>query len=121
MNGILVIEDYSEAEVIRLVTDNLNIHKEKSFYETFSEEEAKQILDKIELHYTPKHASWLNAAEIEINVLDTECTGRRIGDMETLKHEVGVWTKRRNEHKKKIEWKFTRKNADEKMSRYYVK
>src|SRR5674536_380895 len=63
---ILVTENYSEAEVIRLVTDNLNIHKEKSFYETFSEEEAKKILDKIEFHYTPKHASWLNAAEIEI-------------------------------------------------------
>jgi len=118
---ILVTEKYSEAEVIRLVTDNLNIHKEKSFYETFSEEEAKQILDKIEFHYTPKHASWLNAAEIEINVMDIECTGRRIGDMETLKHEVDSWTKRRDEHKRKIEWKFTRKNADEKMSKYYVK
>ena len=117
---ILVTEKYSEAEVIRLVTDNLNIHKEKSFYETFSEDEAKQILDKIEFHYTPKHASWLNAAEIEINVMDIECTDRRIGDMETLTHEVAAWTKRRNEHKKKIDWKFTRKNADEKMSKYYV-
>jgi len=118
---ILVTEKYPKAEVIQLVTDNLNIHKEKSFYETFSEEEAKTILDKIEFHYTPKHASWLNAAEIEINVMDIECTGRRIGDMETLTHEVDAWTKRRNEHKKKIEWKFTRKNADEKMSKYYVK
>ncbi|KKG40553.1 transposase, partial [Methanosarcina mazei] len=118
---ILVTEKYSEAEVIRLVTDNLNIHKEKSFYEAFSEEEAKQILDKIEFHYTPKHASWLNAAEIEINVMDIECTGTRIGDIKTLKNEVDAWTKRRNEQKKKIEWKFTRKNADEKMSKYYVK
>ncbi|AKB62523.1 transposase [Methanosarcina mazei] len=118
---ILVTEKYSEAEVIRLVTDNLNIHKEKSFYEAFSEEEAKKILDKIEFHYTPKHASWLNAAEIEINVMDIECTGRRIGNIETLKNEVDSWTKRRNEHKRKIEWKFTRKNADEKMSKYYVK
>ena len=118
---ILVTEEYSEAEVIRLVTDNLNIHKEKSFYETFSEEEAKQILDKIEFHFTPKHASWLNAAEIEINVMDIECTDRRIGDMEKLTREVNAWAKRRNEQKKKIEWKFTRKNADEKMSKYYVK
>ena len=118
---ILVTEKYSEAEVIRLVTDNLNIHKEKSFYEAFSEEEAKQILDKIEFHYTPKHASWLNAAEIEIKVMDIECTGTRIGDIKTLKNEVDAWTKRRNEQKKKIEWKFTRKNADEKMSKYYVK
>ena len=118
---ILVNENYSEAEVIRLVTDNLNIHKEKSLYETFSEEEAKRILNKIEFHYTPKHASWLNAAEIEINVMDIECTDRRIGDMEKLTHEVDAWTKRRNEQEKKIEWKFTKKNADEKMSKYYVK
>ena len=118
---ILVNENYSEAEVIRLVTDNLNIHKEKSFYETFSEEEAKRILNKIEFHYTPKHASWLNAAEIEINVMDIECTDRRIGDMEKLAHEVDAWTKRRNEQEKKIEWKFTKKNADEKISKYYVK
>ncbi|KKG16442.1 hypothetical protein EO94_07210, partial [Methanosarcina sp. 2.H.T.1A.3] len=68
----------------------------------------------------PKHASWLNAAEIEINVMDIECTNRRIGDMEKLTHEVGAWTKRRNEYEKKIEWKFTKKNADEKMSKYYV-
>lgn len=77
-------EDYSEAEVIRLVTDNLNIHKEKSFYETFSEEEAKQILDKIVFHYTPKHSSWLNASEIKINAMDIERAGRKIGDMEPL-------------------------------------
>ena len=117
---VLVIEEYSKAEVIRVVTDNLNIHKEKSFYETFSEDEAKQILDKIEFHYTPKHASWLNAAEIEINVMDIECTGRRIGDIGTLTNEVAAWMKRRNKNKKKINWKFTKKNADEKLSKYYV-
>ena len=117
---ILVTENYSKAEIIRLVTDNLNTHNEKSFYETFSEEEAKKILEKIEFHYTPKHASWLNAAEIEINVMDIECTDRRIGDMETLTHEVDAWTKRRNEHENKINWKFTRKVADEKMSKHYA-
>jgi len=117
---VLVIEEYSKAEVIRVVTDNLNIHKEKSFYETFREDEAKQILDKIEFHYTPKHASWLNAAEIEINVMDIECTGRRIGDIGTLTNEVAAWMKRRNKNKKKINWKFTKKNADEKLSKYYV-
>ena len=117
---ILFTEKYSEAQVIRLVTDNLNIHKEKSFYETFSEEEAKQILDKIEFHYTPKHANWLNAAEFEINVMDIECTDRRIGDIETLTHEVDAWNKRRNDHKKKINWEFTREIADEKLSKYYV-
>jgi len=115
----LVIEEYSEVEVLRVVSDNLNIHKEKSFYEAFSEDEAKQILDKIEFHYTPKHASWLNAAEIEINVMDLECTGRRIGDIGTLTKEVDAWTKRRNKNKKKINWKFTKKNADEKLSKHY--
>jgi hypothetical protein len=116
----LVIDEYSETEVVRVVTDNLNIHKEKSFYETFSEEEAEKIIEKIEFHYTPKHASWLNAAEIEISVMDEECTDRRIGDIIMLTNEVAAWTKRRNENKKKIDWKFTKKIADEKMSKYYV-
>jgi hypothetical protein len=116
----LIIEEYSEAEVLRLITDNLNIHKEKAFYEAFSEDEAKKILEKIEFHYTPKHASWLNAAEIEISVMDAECTDRRIGDIGMLTNEVAAWTKRRNENKKKINWKFTKKIADEKMSKYYV-
>jgi hypothetical protein len=97
-----VLEEYLEAEVIRVIADNLNIHKEKAFYEAFSEDEAKQILGKIEFHHTPKHASWLNAAEIEISVMDTECTDRRIGDIGTLTNEVDAWTKRRNENKKKI-------------------
>jgi hypothetical protein len=131
---ILVDEEHPGAEVIRLVIDNLNTHKEKSFYETFSKEEAERILSRIEFHYTPKHASWLNAAEIEINVMDIECTGRRIGDKETLAREVAAWTKRRNDlarevaawtkrrndQKKKINWKFTREKADKKLSKYYV-
>lgn len=116
----LVIDEYSETEVVRVVADNLNIHKEKSFYETFSEDEAEKILEKIEFHYTPKHASWLNAAEIEISVMDEECTDRRIGDIEILTNEMAAWTKRRNENKKKINWKFTKKIADENMSKYYV-
>jgi len=115
-----VIEEYSEVEVIRVITDNLNIHKEKAFYEAFSEDEAKKMQEKIEFHYTPKHASWLNAAEIEIGVMDEECTDRRIGDIRTLTNEVAAWTKRRNENKKKINWKFTKKTADEKLSKYYV-
>jgi hypothetical protein len=118
---MLVDEEYpDDVEVIRLVTDNLNTHKEKAFYETFSKEEAESILNKIEFHYTPKHASWLNAAEIEINVMDIECTGRRIGDKETLARVVAAWTKRRNEQKKRINWKFTRGKADMKLSKYYV-
>ena len=117
---VLVIDEYSETEVVRVVSDNLNIHKEKAFYEAFSEDEAKKILKKIEFHYTPKHASWLNAAEIEISVMDEDCTDRRIGDIGMLANEVAAWTKRRNENKKKINWKFTKKIADGKMSKYYV-
>ena len=117
---LLVVEKYSEAKVLRVITDNLNIHKEKSFYEAFSEDEAKKILEKIEFHYTPKHASWLNAAEIEINVMDIQCTDRRIPDIKTLSKEVDAWMHRRNKNKKKINWKFTKNIADEKMSKHYV-
>ena len=117
---MLVDGKYQNVEVIRLVVDNLNTHNEKSFYETFSKEEAEKVLSKIEFHYTPKHASWLNTAEIEINVMDIECTDRRTGDMETLTQEVVAWTKRRNDQKKKINWKFTRDKADKKLSKYYV-
>ena len=117
---MLVDEEYPDVEIIRLVMDNLNTHKEKSFYKTFDKEEAERILRKIEFHYTPKHASWLNATEIEINVMDIECTGRRIGDMETLSHEVAAWTRRRNTHEDKINWTFTSEKADEKLSRHYV-
>ena len=117
---MLVDEEYPGVKKIKLVMDNLNTHKEKSFYEAFSEEEAKRILDKIEFHYTPKHASWLNAAEIEINVMDIECTDRRIEDMGILEYEVAAWTQRRNDNEKKINWGFTSKKADEKLSKYYV-
>ena len=117
---MLVDEEYRDVEVIRLVTDNLNTHREKAFYETFSKDEAERILSKIEVHHTPKHASWLNAAEIEINVMDIECTGDRIGSKEILAREVAAWTARRNDQKKRINWKFTREKADRKLSKYYV-
>ena len=116
----MLVEEYSNVEYIRLVTDNLNTHNEEAFYRTFNEDKAKKIIDQIEFHYTPKHASWLNAAEIEINVMDTECTDRRIGNIETLNNEVRAWTKRRNKHKKKINWHFTKEIADEKLSAHYV-
>ena len=117
---MLVDEEYPDVENIRLVMDNLNTHKEKSFYEAFTEDEAERILDKIEFHYTPKHASWLNAAEIEINVMDIECTDRRIADMELLAYEVAAWTRGRNDNENKINWEFTSENADEKLSKHYV-
>jgi hypothetical protein len=117
---MLVDEEYPDVENIRLVMDNLNTHNEKSFYEAFSKEEVERILEKVEFHYTPKHASWLNAAEIEINVMDIECTDKRIMDIEVLIYEVAAWTKKRNDNQKKINWEFTSKNADEKLSKYYV-
>lgn len=115
-----LIEGYSESKIILLVMDNLNTHKEKSLEEAFEKDEAKKILENVEFHYIPKHASWLNAAEIEINVMDMKYTGRRIGDMETLIHEVDAWTNTRNKYEKKINWKFTQEIADKKMSKYYA-
>lgn len=117
---MFVDEEYPDVEAVRLVMDNLSTHKEKAFYETFSKDEAERLLSKIEFHYTPKHASWLNAAEIEINVMDIECTDRRIGNIETLTQEVAAWTKKRNDQKKKINWKFTKDMANKKLSDYYV-
>jgi hypothetical protein len=116
----LVNEVFPEAEVIRVILDNLNTHNETSFYETFPNEEVEELLNKIEFHYTPKHASWLNVAEIEINVMDIECTGRRIGDRETLITEIKAWMERRNKNKNKIDWRFTKEDADKKLSKYYI-
>ena len=116
----LVDRAYPDAEILRLVVDNLNTHNETAFYEAYDVEEAERILSQIEFHYTPKHASWLNVAEIEIGVMDAECTDRRVKDKETLSKEVRAWTNRRNKQEKKIEWRFTKQRADEKLSKYYV-
>jgi hypothetical protein len=116
----LVERAYPYAEILRVVVDNLNTHNRTALYEAYGAEEAERILKKVEFHYTPKHASWLNVAEIEIGVMDTECTGRRIGDKEILSREVRAWTTRRNKQEKKIEWRFTKRRADEKLSKYYV-
>ncbi len=116
----LVDHEYRDVETLRIVLDNLNTHFEDAFFEAFDKKEAERILRKIEFHYTPKHASWLNIAEIEINVLDVECTGRRMGNKEFLTKELEVWEKRRNHQKKKIVWKFTKQDADKKLSKYYV-
>jgi len=85
-----------------------------------SEEEAKRISSKIEFHYTPKHASWLNVAEIEIGVMDAECTARRIKDKGFLTREVKAWTNKRNKRRKKINWTFTKQKADKKLRKHYV-
>lgn len=113
-------EAYPDAETIHLVLDNLNTHFDESFYEAFSKREAKKILDRITFHYTPKHGSWLNMAEIEINIMDKECLDRRIGTEEELKCQLKQWTKQRNKAKKKINWSFTKQDADKKLSKHYV-
>ena len=114
-------DTFSYAEKLIIVADNLNIHTEKAIKETFDEKEANDILNRIEFHHTPKHASWLNVAEIEINVMDTECTGRRIKDKTTLINETKSWCDERNKNKSKINWNFTKKDADKKLSKYYTK
>lgn len=116
----MLAKKYADAECIRIVLDNLNTHNAKSLTENFWLEQAEEILQKVEFHYTPKHASWLNVAEIEIGVMDKECTDRRIKDMKMLSQEVRAWTIRRNKQRKKIDWKFTKQKADEKLSKYYV-
>ena len=116
----LITHAYSHAKKIRLVLDNLNVHFAASFYETFSKREADRLLRKIEFYYTPKHGSWLNMAEIEINMMDRECLNRRIGDADLLESEVECWARQRNKTSKKINWSFTKKQADIKLSKYYV-
>ena len=106
---------YSRTEKIHIVVDNLNTHFEKSFYETFSQTEADNILKKIEFHYTPKHASWLNMAEIELSIVGRQCLNRRIPTEEKLKQEIKYWQKYRNDEKLTIQWKFTVKDARKKF------
>ena len=116
----LALEVYAQARKLHLVLDNLNTHFPTSFEEVMGLETAAVFLSRLGFHYTPKHASWLNMAEIEIGILDRQCTGRRIGDEAQLRAEVGAWEKRRNDERCCIEWKFTRQDADRKLSRHYV-
>ena len=115
----LVDEAYPEATVIRVVLDNLNTHKAASLYEAFEPEEARRIVKKLEFHYTPKHGSWLNMAEIELSVLQRQCLNRRLADEATLVHEVEAWEKERNKKQATIDWRFSVTEAREKLKRLY--
>lgn len=115
----LVDVAYPEAEVIRLVLDNLNTHKAASLYEAFEPAEARRIVKKLEFHYTPKHGSWLNMAEIELSVLQRQCLNRRLPDEATLTREVAAWEKQRNEKQATIDWRFSVTEAREKLKRLY--
>ena len=114
-----IAAQYEGTKKITLVMDNLNTHTPGSLYETFSPEKAKAIWDKFEFVYTPKHGSWLNMAEIELNVLTGQCLKRRIEDIDTVIKEVDAWQKARNNKKAKVDWQFTTDNARIKLRRLY--
>lgn len=115
----LVDEIYPQADSIVLVLDNLNTHKKASLYEAFEPTEAKRIADKLEIHYTPKHGSWLNMAEIEISVLARRCLAERMDNTKRLEKEVMVWSEKRNAKEAKIDWRFTTDDARIKLKKLY--
>jgi transposase len=115
----LVDVPYPDADVIRVVLDNLNTHKPAALYETFAPAEARRILKRLEFHYTPKHGSWLNMAEIELSVLSRECLDRRLPDPKTLRREIGAYEDRRNAAQATINWRFTAHDARIKLHRLY--
>ena len=115
----LIDVHYPEAERIVLVLDNLNTHTPAALYEAFVPAEARRIASKLEIHYTPKHGSWLNMAEIELSVLARQCLERRIPDQETLAEEVGAWEAERNAAESSIDWRFTSADARIKLKHLY--
>lgn len=110
---------YPEAAVIRVVLDNLNTHTGAALYEAFAPAEARRILRRLAFHYTPKHGSWLNMAEIEWSVLTQQCLDRRIADTETLAREIAAWEAARNAAKATVDWRFTTAKARTKLARLY--
>lgn len=116
----LVDTAYAAARTVHLVLDNLNTHFRATFEEVMGVREATILLRRVAFHYTPKHASWLNMAEIEIGILERQCIGGRIGSAALLAAEVAVWQGRRNAERRRIEWRFTRRDADRKLGHHYV-
>lgn len=112
-------KEYKDAKKIKLVMDNLNTHKASSLYEKYPPKEAKRIWDRFEFVYTPKHGSWLNMAEIELNVLNSQCLNRRIACIDEVKEEVEAWKNHRNNKSAKINWRFTTKESRIKLKRLY--
>lgn len=111
--------DYPDAEQVVLVWDNLNTHTPASLYKAFPPSEARRLLDRLEIHYTPKHGSWLDVAEIELSVFTKQCLNRRIADMETLRDEATAWYERRNTEQVGVDWQFTTGDARIKLKRLY--
>ena len=115
----LVEEVHEEAEKVVLVMDNLNTHKVASLYEAFPPERARRIAERLEIHHTPKHGSWLNVAEVELSVLTRQCLDRRIESAEVLRREVAAWEADRNERMVEVKWQFTTADARIKLRRLY--
>ena len=114
-----LVEQYPSAEKVVLVMDNLNTHRLGSLYEAFAPEEARRLVERLEVHHTPKHGSWLNMAETELAVLGAQCLDRRIGEREQLRSEVAAWEQRRNSAKCRVDWQFTTADARVKLKRLY--
>lgn len=115
----LVDVHYPEAERIRVILDNLNTHVPASLYAAYAPAEALRILKRLEFHYTPKHASWLNPAEIEIGALSRQCLDRRIAERTTLSQETKAWAQERNQHRVRIQWRFSTTQARTKLHHLY--
>jgi hypothetical protein len=114
-------ERYPQAVKVRLVMDNLNTHSAASLYETFEPEEARRLARRLEIHYTPKHGSWLNVAKIELSALNSQCLNRRIPNIELMRKEVAAWEQDRNNRAATFDWRFTTEDARIKLKRIYPK
>ena len=114
-----IAKRYTDATCITLVMDNLNTHRPGALYETFEPAEAKALWDRFEFVYTPKHGSWLNVAEVELNVMIRQCLNRRIDSIDTLRTEVAAWQAARDRIKAKVNWQFTTDDARVKLKRLY--
>lgn len=115
----LVDDHYADTDTIVLVMDNLNTHKTGSLYEAFQPAEARRLIERLEIHYTPKHGSWLDMAETELSILTRQCLDRRIPDRKTLIREVAAWEAARNDAECKIDWQFTTEDARIKLKKLY--
>jgi hypothetical protein len=116
----LLTRTYAKARRVHLVLDNLNTHFRKCFDDVLGRRASTKLLRRVQFHYTPKHASWLNMAEIEIGILSRQCLNRRVATRQCLQSEVKAWQRDRNAQRRTIEWKFTRQDADRKLRRHYV-
>jgi hypothetical protein len=116
---ILLDEDYPDTTKVILICDNLNTHKVASLYEAFEPQEAKRLRGRLEFHYTPKHGSWLNIAEIELSLLTRQCLHRRIPNIEMLQQEARAWYGKRNAKQKSVDWQFSCEDARIKLKRLY--